>query len=54
MKKLGIAASGVSLAGGITGNDIIFILGLILTCVNAIIEYLKTRKKKEEKDEDEE
>jgi len=50
MKSLSVVASATALAGGLTTDQWLVILGFILTIVNAIIEILK--KLKEKKDDE--
>jgi len=52
MKKLGIPAVALAVAGFLTKEDILFILGLIVTVINAVIEYLRYRREKRLKEEE--
>jgi len=52
MKKLGIPAVALAIAGYLTKEDILFILGLIVTILNALIEYLRYRREKKVKEEE--
>lgn len=50
MKSLSVAASMSALAGGVTADQLLVILGAIITIINIIMEVIKALKKEKEKD----
>ena len=46
MKKIAAISMALATGAALTKDDILFILSLIVMILNAIIEYLKSRKEK--------
>ena len=47
MKKIAAVSMALAAGSALTKDDILFILSIIVMILNAIIEYLKSRKEKE-------
>lgn len=47
MKSLSCLGSAAAVAGGLTQQDWLFILGLVVTIINALIEYLRYRSERD-------
>ena len=46
-KALAVLGAGAGVSAGLSKDDIIFIISIVVTVLNIIIGYLETRKKKE-------
>jgi hypothetical protein len=53
MKKLAVAAITAAAAAAVTKEDLVFLLSIIITVINAIIEYLRSKRDAKDKDETE-
>ena len=49
MKKIAAISMALATGAALTKDDILFILSLIVMILNAIIEYLKSRKEKKKR-----
>jgi len=48
LKKIAAISMALATGAALTKDDILFILSLIVMILNAVIEYLKSRKEKKE------